>query len=248
MLLSNVLITSSDDDARADLPAIIRENVDSLKRNHAGLEHRLFGREATLEVMRTSFSKEVVDAFHSLRPFAYQADLARYCILYEFGGLYADLAYYFVRPLPLPENQPLVFRGNLVSSPWDTSNGLIYAPPKHKALARAIELVCANVKRRYYGLTPLCPTGPALFGKALAQTCEAEELVTGSAQLLQRSRVKQLAPDLPIPADRIIHCQLMRGTLLAVKRKPMLSPGLSGLGISTGNSYRDLWENGEIYG
>ena len=176
MLLSNVLITSSDDDASADLPPIIRENVDSMKCNHAGLEHRLFGREAVLELMRTSFSKEVVDAFHSLRPFAYQADLARYCILYEFGGLYADLAYFLVRPLPLPDNQPLVFRGNLVSSPWDTSNGLMYAPPKHKALARAIELVCANVKRRYYGLTALCPTGPALFGKALAQTCEAEDL------------------------------------------------------------------------
>jgi hypothetical protein len=41
---------------------------------------------------------------------------------------------------------------------------------------------------------------------------------------------------------------LIRGTLLAVKRKPMLSPGLSGLGISTGNSYRDLWDEGEIYG
>ena len=50
-----------------------------------------------------------------------------------------------------------------------------------------------------------------------------------------------------VPDDKFIHCQFLRGTLIAVKRKPMLSAGLSGLGIATGNNYRDLWNDREIY-
>ena len=247
MLLSSVLITSSSDGGEPALPPMVQENIDSLKSNHPGLEHKLFTQRDAVALMEGRFSSEVLEAFHAMRPFAYQADLARYCILHEFGGLYADLAYFFVRPLDLSADRAIVFRGNLVSSPWDTSNGLIYAPPRHKALARAIEMICANVKRRYYGLTPLCPTGPALFGKALAQTCEAEELITGAAQLLSRDGLKQLAPEVAVPPDKSIHCQFVQGALVAVKRKPLLSPGLSGLGITTGNSYRDLWNDREVY-
>ena len=245
MLLSNVLITSSPEDP--SLSPILQENIVSLKNSHPGLQYKLFDRDDAIALIEASFTREVLDAFHAMRAFAYQADLARYCILYEFGGLYADLAYFFVSDVPLAVDQPVVFRVNLVSSPWDTSNGIIYAPPKHKALARGIELICANVKRRYYGLTPLCPTGPALFGKALAQTCEAEELITGGAQLIARDGVTRLAPDVAVPDDKFIHCQFLRGTLIAVKRKPMLSAGLSGLGIATGNNYRDLWNDREIY-
>ena len=247
MLLSNVLITSSEDDEDQPLPPIIRENIESLKSQHPGLEHRLFRQADVVQLIEERFSKEVLDAFYALRPFAYRADLARYCILYEFGGFYADLSYFFVGPIPMPPKRAVVFRGNLVSSPWDMSNGLIYSPPRHKALAHAIKLVCANVKRRYYGLTPLCPTGPALIGKAFATTCEAEELITGLAQLMPRDIVRDLVPTLALPDGELIHCQYLTQTLVAVKRKPILSPGLVAMGITAGNAYRQFWNRREVY-
>lgn len=247
MLLSSVLITSSDNGENTALPRIIRQNIDSLKAKHPTLAHRLFGESDVVELLEAKFSREVLDAYFALRPYAYRADLARYCILYEFGGLYADLSYYFVSPVPMPGDQAVVFRGNLVSSPWDTSNGIVYAPPRHKALARAIELVCANVNRRYYGLTSLCPTGPALFGKAWATTCEAEEIVTGLAKLAPRDLMKQLQPSLIIPQGNRIHCQFLKDSLIAVKRKRLLSPGLIELGITSGNLYRELWRNRQVY-
>ena len=80
-------------------------------------------------------------AYEALKPYAYRADLARYCLLHEYGGLYADLSYFFVAPVPMPEDKAVVFRGNLVSSPWDTSNGIIYAQPGFKAFECAIKLV-----------------------------------------------------------------------------------------------------------
>lgn len=246
MLLTNVLITSSDDDAN-NLPPLIRENVDSFKEKHPELEYKLFTRPEIVELIEKNFPPLVLESFHAMRPFAYQADLARYCILFLLGGLYADLSYYFLTPVPFTEDKATVFRGKLISAPWDTSNGIIFTPPKHRALARAIQLVCANVKRRYYGLNALCPTGPALIGKAFAMTCEAEDLRTGAAKLLPRSRVTKLAPDLPIPPEDHIHSVIYRETLIAVKRKRLRSPGLTDFGVTTGNSYADLWNENRIY-
>lgn len=244
MFLWSVLITSDDDTA---LPPQLEENVQSLKANHPGFEHRLFRGPDVVELLEKKFPPMVLESFHALRPFAYQADLARYCILYQFGGLYADLSYFFANPVPVTDGKPTVFRGKLVSSPWDTSNGLIFTPPRHKALARAIQLVCANVKRRYYGLNPLCPTGPALLGKAFASTCEAEEIITGAAKLLPRARVLKMAPDLEIPEEEFIHCIVYGETLVAVKRKRLRSPGLTDFGVTTGNSYLDIWRAKAVY-
>jgi hypothetical protein len=248
MLLASVLITAPDGGNDPALPPIIVENIESLKRHHPDLPHRLFREGDVIALIDNKFPREVREAYFALRPFAYRADLARYCILHEFGGLYADVAYYFVRPVPMPERQAVVFRGNLMSAPWDTSNGIIYAQPGHKALALAIEMVCANVKRQYYGPTGLCPTGPALWGKAVATTCEAEELLTGSGVIMPRTNVQQMAPDVTLPTGDIIHVQLLNRELVAVKRKPLRSQGLVELGVTTGNFYRDLWNQREVYG
>lgn len=245
MLLANVLITSAGDDE--PIPPTVQENIASLKDQHPGHEHRLFRQDDVVQLIEEKFSKEVLHAFRALRPFAYRADLARYCILYQLGGLYADLSYFFLAPVPMPPKRAVVFRGNLVSSPWDTSNGVIYAPARHKALERAIELVCANVKRRYYGLTPLCPTGPALLGKAVAMTCEAEELITGLAQLMDRQVMAERLPDLALPDGDLIHCQFLKQELIAVKRKPIQSQGLKSIGITSGNAYRGFWNRREVY-
>jgi hypothetical protein len=247
MFLSNVLITSSEEDGAAALPPLMEENVNSFRTLHPEIEYRLFRNADVLELLEKRFPPIVMESYRAMRPFAYQADLARYCILYEHGGLYADLSYFFLSPVPCPDRKPTVFRGKLISSPWDTSNGIIFAPPRHKALACAIQLVCANVKRRYYGLNALCPTGPALLGKAFATTCDPEDLRTGSAKLLPRARVERLAPDLAIPPEELIHCQIYRETLIAVKRKRLRSPGLTDFGVTTGNSYADLWNEGAIY-
>ena len=247
MLLSSILITSSEGDGDRTLPPIVEDNVESLKRKHSELEHRLFLQDDVIELLQAKFPGHVLEAYLALKPYAYRADLARYCILHEFGGLYADLSYFFVGQVPMPEDQLVVFRGNLMSSPWDTSNAIIYAPAKHKAFERAIELVCANVKRRYYGLTALCPTGPALFGKALAMTCEAEELLTGTASLLKAEPVEQIVPNLRFPKNALVHCQFLKRTMIAVKRKGVLSSGLIELGVTTGNAYRELWDNRQVY-
>jgi hypothetical protein len=247
MLLSSILVNASGRIDEAGLGAVIRENVDSLRRHHPGLGHRFFGREEIRQLIRQRFSAEVLGAFDALRPYAYQADLARYCILHEFGGLYADLSYLLLGPLPLDGQRITVFRDFQWSSPWDVSNGLIASPARHPALLKAIEAVCANVARRYYGPTPLCPTGPALFGKALATACDPEQVIAGHALVQERESLARLIPQAMLPAGKRVHVLALGGSLVAIKRKRMGAQGLAELGVADGNAYRDFWVERRVY-
>lgn len=231
----------------SSLPPLILENMSSLRKHHPDIPHRLFKLEELQSFLSDKFPREVFNAFMALKPYAFKADLARYCLMYEHGGVYADLSYCLLQPLPLDPQRVVVFRDFMWSSPWDTSNGLFSAPPKHGAFAQAIELICANVRRNYYGPTSLCPTGPALFGKALAMSCEAQDILTGSAELVEKNAVKEVAPDLDLPSDERSHCLTLENRLMAVKRKRMGSPGLTDFGVATDGGYYELWRAGDIY-
>ena len=246
MQLTHILIRDPQHEALC-LPALVRENTDSFARVHPGLPHRIWGHGEIRQFLRQRFPAEVLRAFDALRPYAYKADLARYCLLYELGGVYADVSYCFLRPLPIQAGKPIVFRDLLWSSPWDSCNAVFFMPPRHPALAFAIEMVCANARRSYYGATSLCPTGPALFGKALATTCEAEDLVVGTAMTVPRNQLRRQCRGLALPASSVVHCLALDDQIVAVKRKPFGAAGLEDLGVSGGNSYGELWKRRAVY-
>jgi hypothetical protein len=230
------------------LPPLVQENIASLKRHHPGLPHRLFSGEDIGAFLEEKFPREVLNAYNALRPNAYKADLARYCIIHELGGIYADLSFVILRPLPLRDGRPVVFRDLIFSAPWDTSNSLIASPARHKALERAIEMVCANVKSGYYGSTNLCPTGPALFGKALAETCNPEELITGISVATLREQLGKEFPGLALPDAPRAHClRFGRKVVIAIKRKRIGVSGLGSLGIAGSDDYAALWNDRAVY-
>jgi len=235
MPLLSILIAGDDG---GELSDVVAENIQSFKAVHPRGQHVLYGEAALDDFIAANFDADVLSAFRKLRPYAYKADLAKYCLLHERGGIYADLSYFFLRRVPADKGRLSVFRDFLSSTPWDTSIGVVAAPPRHKALAKAIELVCANVKREYYGPTALCPTGPTLFGKAIAQTCEPEDLIVGEAVWL--------APSGADPSQKPMHCLSHGGELVAVKRKNGGGP-MSELGINSGNHYNSLWRAREVY-
>ena len=239
MSIFSILITD-DEVIPHPLPDTVRGNINSFKKFHAGHEHHLFGRASIVELISDQFGQDVLSSFQSLKPYAYQADLARYCLLYHYGGIYADLSYSFVESCALDSARITVFRDFTRSSPWDTCIGLIAAPPRHKAFAKAIELVCANVEKRYYGPTSLCPTGPCLFGKALALTCDPEDLITGESVWT----VRRIAG---IKVSREAgHHLVSSGRLIAVKGKVGGAP-LTQLGVKNGNEYNKLWRARDVY-
>jgi hypothetical protein len=251
MLLINILITG---DVPQKLPSIVEENIESFCGFYPGIEHRLFDREACRETIAKNFDKEVLASFDRLKPFAFQSDLARFCLLYLHGGVYADLSvYFFARWPPAGQMSELapklaslrqlaIFRDFCGVAPWQVANTIIFSPPRHKALEKAIDLICINVKNEFYGCSSLSPTGPDPFGKAIALTCTPEELITGDSVFM----LPEFRPGAKQVVTEATHCFVFQDRLYAAKRK-RLGGALSDLGIAGGNQYNDLWLKRDVY-
>jgi hypothetical protein len=247
MILASIFIGPPGRGEDLILPPIVEQNIDSFTRHHSHLPHTLFSGEDIVAFLEDKFPREVLDAYRALRPASYKADLARYCILHELGGIYADLSHFFMHPLPFDSERPILFRDLLMSAPWDTNTSVFAVPPRHKALELVIDLVCANVARRYYGPTFLCPTGPTLFGKAWATVCEPEDLVSGHAVAVPRANLRKAMPKLTLPEIPSIHCLLLGSRIAVIKRKRMGVGGLADLGVAESDNYVDRWNERDVY-
>lgn len=257
MLLFNLLISGENKSTLESSSGLLTElaefNIKAAKAAFPGLEYRLFDCDLIRTFLRDRFPPRVLAAFESLVPYSYKADLAKYCFLYQCGGVYFDLSYHILSPFSGFGAKPVVFRDHMNSAPWDTSVGLIYMPPGEKSMFLAIDQICAHVQEKYYGLNPLCPTGPALFGRILAQSYRPEELISGQATWLRRdSLFNQNNPGLAELSRKMnvetlvpIHCQTMKGKLVAIKTKR------GGIGVDElmrgGNDYNYLWTNRLVY-
>jgi hypothetical protein len=111
----------------------------------------------------------------------------------------------------------------------------LYSRPDNHALNLVIEMIVANCKDKYYGITPLCPTGPTLLGKALAINGASTNFIYGD--------LLELTPGYQQENKAFV---LPDGTIMAW-RKPSGGGDLSALGAKGVNNYNDLWAKRQAY-
>lgn len=109
----------------------------------------------SLNFLSTHFPPEVREAYETLRPGAFKADLFRYCVLLIHGGVYADMDIMLEANLDMavgpdigfmvPQDEP----GNRVNRRMCLWNGFIAAAPAHPFLAKTIETVVNNIRNRF---------------------------------------------------------------------------------------------------
>jgi len=136
--------------------------VSMIKNNNPKFHYQLFDDDDCREFIKNNYNSSVLNAFDTLIPGAYKADLWRYCILYKRGGIYLDIKYRPINQfkfinLTEKEHWILDADGNGIY------NALIVAKPGNEILRRAIEKVVENVRNRYYGGSCLDPTGPQML-------------------------------------------------------------------------------------
>jgi len=147
-----------------NLPPHMKNSVERLKRKHPRFEHFLFDDNDCREFISKNFDYNVLNAFDSLIPGAYKADLWRYCVLYINGGIYLDIKYDSIntfRFIELTEKEHWVFdvdKNNIY-------NALIAVKPQNEICRKCIYQIVENVRNRYYGTCILDPTGPKLVAK-----------------------------------------------------------------------------------
>ena len=217
----------------------LEENVAAARHCFPGCRQVVYRFEDCRDFLRDAFPSEVLNAFDSLIPFAYKADLVRYCLLYVFGGWYIDVGLRCVgREIVMPAHVDfLAFRDRHPStkSSYACANGAIFGKKGHPAFVKAIELVVQNVNRRYRGVSPLCPTGPNLWGRAIAMTELSPSSLFGD--------FVELTPAMPFKNKAML---MPDGSLLA-HNKVAEGGDLASLGALGTNNYAKLWYAGEVY-
>jgi mannosyltransferase OCH1-like enzyme len=150
-----------------DLPPKMKEYVELLKSQHPRFKHFLFDDNDCREFIKNNFNPEVLHAYDTLIPGAYKADLWRYCVLYIHGGIYMDIKLRCINQFKLIE---LTEQNHLVKDrplPLSIFNALMVSQKGNPLLLQAIQRIVLNVKNKFYGSTPLDPTGPLLLGKII---------------------------------------------------------------------------------
>jgi len=155
-----------------DLDLDMEKCVNQLKANNPEFKHHLFDDKDCRQFIQQYFDKDVVDAFDSLIPGAYKADLWRLCVLYIHGGIYMDIKFQCVNGFKL---KYLTFSEHLVADIYDGNymlfdnykyiyNAVMVCKSKNPFLLDCIKQLVNNVKHQYYGKSILHVTGPALLG------------------------------------------------------------------------------------
>lgn len=159
-----------------DVPKGMCEAVKSWINLNPDYEHYFFSEKDRCDFIRKYFDRRVLNAYLSLIPGAFKADLWRCCALYEKGGVYVDSDMICLRPLSDlvgEDDEFIVARDDPMSKNF-LANGFIASLPKHPFLQEQIKRIVENVesfKKCYY----LDISGPSLLGKSVNSVLKKNE-------------------------------------------------------------------------
>lgn len=227
------------------LPPQINKSGEMARALYPDATYKLWTGEAIEALLQDHMQPEVIKAYHALRPLAYKADLARYVILYIYGGLYVDLGVLLQRYWHIPIHRKIAACRDLafVSPSWTAiQNGLIWAKPGRHELRYAIDKIVEHCRNKYYGSNPLCPTGPVVLGHGFV----ASTLYEGFGVAVSEQDIgscKAITPEGSV--DNLAYFS-GEEELIALRAKKVAGD-LSHLGIKNGNNYNHLWTTRGVY-
>jgi len=157
-----------------DIPCNMKAAISANKTAHTDYTFYLYSDNMCAKFISDHYNESVVNAFNSLVPGAFKADLWRYCVLYIHGGIYMDIKYQLVNNINLNElmhddyfvkDRSIHFKnGNGIY------NGFMIVKPRNRYLLRAIMTIVKNTRNKYYGHNPLYPTSPGLLSEIIPST------------------------------------------------------------------------------
>jgi mannosyltransferase OCH1-like enzyme len=234
MELSQIFLSDTDQ----ELSPFLRHATSTVKNAFPSGNHTIYDKNSLRQFISDNYDADVLGAYDALRPYSYKADLGRFCLLNKLGGWYFDIAVRVMNPVEVGDRiEWLAFRDiqRFSYTSWACATTVLYSKPDNIALTTAIEMIVNNCQKKYYGITPLCPTGPTLLGAALAANGGNPNFVYGDyLELTPTHEQKNRAFVLP------------DGTIMAWS-KPSGGGDLTGVGAKGVNNYNELWASRQVY-
>ena len=147
-----------------DLPPKMDIMINKIKENNQEFTIYIYDDNDCRNMIEKYFVKDVLDAFDSLIPGAYKADLWRLCVLYLYGGIYQDIK---MEPIDDFKYKNIIDKEYFVRDREVGGSGilnaLIVCKKNNKIMEKGIKKIVQNVKTKYYGKNCLEPTGPLLL-------------------------------------------------------------------------------------
>eukprot|EP00978_Attheya_sp_CCMP212_P049689 scaffold697295_cov47-Attheya_sp.AAC.1 len=182
--------------------------IESWKRS--GWEHRFYTDESAGAFLSMHFPPEVREAFDTILPVAFKADLFRYCVLLINGGIYADMDVLLEANLEAIGNDvgfmtPMDEPGKLSNHRMCLWNGFIASAPGHPYLVKVVESVVNGVRNRFTSVDTdhtLCPNPELSVSHAFDTLFTAGPCILGASlnRVLGRHPQTQFEPgDIPVP-------------------------------------------------
>ena len=236
-------------DFHEELPLLLHRVSTEARDLFRDFDYCLWRNDAICEFLATHYGQDVLKAYEQLKPLAFKADLARYCILHHYGGWYADLSLKILEFVPLDRSIEMIYFHDFGLGPPAPSsflaacqNGFFFAKAGHPVLEGCIKTVLENCRQRFYGLNSTCPTGPMVFGKAILAYGPSPHLMPG-----------YFMPLTPMHSQRNLAYVMPRGNIVAFHKTTWhpsmpLGGNFSAFGLQGTNNYNRMWERREVYG
>ena len=251
-MIHQILINSTN--TLPKLPEYIKFCQSQIKNLYPNEEYHLYSGKEIENIIENNFPKEILKVYHSFNPYAYRADLARYCLLYLYGGLYIDLSILCLNSLKLNDKNFFAFRDlSEFSDPWwAITNAIIYSKPKSNIIKTAIDLMVYHCKTKFYGTSAIDVGGPTVLGKAIMRSQENFHQVFTNGQVnyinyndlnIEKEMLKSFGYDL----NKLTGFVLDEDKKVIALRKPSKGGDIKSLGFTGTNNYVDMWLNQDVY-
>lgn len=234
------------DELPGDYPEMVRINTECARKIYPNAELKIWGGIDLKRFISENFHPDVLWAYNKLTPYSFKCDLARFCLMYIYGGIYIDLGVRLMNTWDIPITKGIsAFRDYyFVSNSWSTmQTGLLFSVPKRPEFKKAIDLIVDNCRNKYYGENPLYPTGPILLGRAFIAAM-VEKGQSEAADDQQVGVCRCVTPDAHMLNVSYVSRE---GTLVALRTKKD-GGDLTHMGVSGSNNYNDIWRARQAYG
>ena len=162
-------------------PAFIDESISKWRSLNPEYNYALYDDTMCRKLIKKGFDRDTLECYDRLHPQVFKADLWRYCVLYRFGGVYADIDTIPLMPIDdfIDGGDDMLLCIDLNKSPKDGThniwNAFIAIAPEHELMEQAIEIVKSRVLDRTPFVSRIDVTGPGVLGRAYNRLLGREE-------------------------------------------------------------------------
>lgn len=240
-----------------DFPEFHNICVKKIKQLYPNSNYHLYSGEEIENIIQKNFDRDVFTAYRKLKPYACKADIARYCLLYLYGGLYIDLNIYFTNRIPnLNAVDFFAFRDTPQMSrrSWAVQNGILYSKPGSKIIENVLNLIIEHCKKEYYGIQCMDVCGTTILGRAITLSeINPRVFTNGQLQWFEISRMSEKIQNKLKKMGYIknyfsgyIMDDIDDNKIIAI-RKPTHAGDIKTLGFNGTNNYVEMWQNRDVY-